>query len=182
MPHGQKQFIIPLPFEKSNTFLRGTPENVGAKIGKSASAGSLFRQKPIVSCVFPGSGMDRGGLRHISWVHRKPGGAGIPRSPAAGLRCRSRTDKVRQSRRRGAQPGLVKMMSVRRGGAATAYLVYAEPVQRRMTALLTILVKIVSPGKAAWRRQCRVHGKPRQRRMAERDYQEAFLTPGICPL
>ena len=82
--HAQKQFIIPLPFEKSNTFLRGTPENVGAKIGKSASAGSLFRQKPIVSCVFPGSGMDRGGLRHISWVHRKPGGAGIPRSPAAG--------------------------------------------------------------------------------------------------
>ena len=90
----------------------------------------------------------------------------------------------RGARRRdcAAAAGWMKMMSVRRGGGATAYLVYAEPVQRRMTALLTILVKIVSPGKAAWRRQCRVHGKPRQRRMAERDYQEAFLTPGICPL
>ena len=58
----------------------------------------------------------------------------------------------RGARRRGcaAAAGWVKIMSVRRGGAATAYLVYAEPVQRRMTVLLTILVKIVSPGKAAW--------------------------------
>ena len=66
-----------------------------------------------------------------------------------------------------------------------AYILYVERSEtqhdgKRSTKMF--VVKIFSLDKARRRRQYRVYGKPPQRRIAEKDYHEAFLTPGISPL
>ena len=47
---------------------------------------------------------------------------------------------------------------------------------------LACLVKIFSSDKAPPAKLYFVYCEPAQRRMAEKDYQEAFFTPGIWPL
>ena len=52
----------------------------------------------------------------------------------------------------------------------------------RVCLTLACLVKIFSSDKAPPAKLYFVYCEPAQRRMAEKDYQEAFFTPGIWPL